>query len=185
MDFYPLIAAFGFIFLSELGDKTQITTMILASKAPAKSVFMGAILAFLAVDGMSALVGGEVLRLLPYRLVSLVSGGIFIGLGLYTLIRREEEVKVKDSRNDYLASFSIIFLMELGDKTQIASLVLSAQLNSTPLVLAGIMLAFTILTLIAVLLGAKFMKRLPEKLLKIVSSLLFIIFGILFISGSI
>ncbi|MGB9622486.1 MAG: TMEM165/GDT1 family protein, partial [Candidatus Bathyarchaeia archaeon] len=45
------MAAFGFIFLSELGDKTQIATMILASKSPAKSVFIGAILAFLAVDG--------------------------------------------------------------------------------------------------------------------------------------
>ena len=183
MDFYPLIAAFSFIFISELGDKTQITTMILASKAPAKSVFTGAILAFLAVDGVSALVGGELLRLLPYRLVSLVSGGIFIGLGLYSLIHREKEVRMKYSRNDYLASFSIIFLMELGDKTQIASLVLSAQLNSSILVLTGIMLAFIILTLMGVVLGSKIIRRLPERVLKIISSTLFIIFGTLFILG--
>ncbi|MGQ9680602.1 MAG: TMEM165/GDT1 family protein [Candidatus Bathyarchaeia archaeon] len=185
MDFYPLIAAFAFIFLSELGDKTQITTMILASKTPAKSVFTGAILAFLAVDGVSALIGGELLRLLPYELVSIVSGGVFIGLGLYSLIRREEDTRIGEGRNDYLASFSIIFLMELGDKTQIASLVLSAQLNSPLLVLAGIMLAFAILTLIGVLLGSKIMKRLHGRVLRIASSMLFIIFGIVSLLGAV
>lgn len=147
-------------------------------------MFTSAILAFLAVDGASALIGGELLSLLPYELVSIVSGGVFIGLGLYSLIRREEDTRISVRGNDYLASFSIIFLMEL-DKTQIASLVLSAQLNPPLLVLAGIMLAFAILTLIGVLRGSKIMKKLPVRVLRIASSMLFIIFSIVSLLGAV
>jgi len=75
--------------------------------------------------------------------------------------------------------------MELGDKTQLASIVLAAELNNPLIVLAGVMLAFSVVTGIGVIFGAKLLRLLPEKYLRIGTSLLFILFGCIFALGAI
>ncbi len=70
--------------------------------------------------------------------------------------------------------------MELGDKTQLASIILAAELKNPLIVLGGIMLAFSIVTGIGVILGAKLLRLIPEKYLKTRTSLLFMFFGFYF-----
>jgi len=178
----PLITAFTFVFLAELGDKTQLTIIMLSSKAPATSVFTGAMLAFFMVDGVSTLVGGTLLGFLPYRWVRLGSGLVFIVFGVFSMIRRKEE-KTKEERQEvtFLKTFSMVSLMELGDKTQLASVALAAELGSPLVVLLGVMLAFAVVTGIGVILGARLLSLLPERYLEVGSSLLFIFFGLVFI----
>ena len=67
MDSYllPLLTSFTLVFMAELGDKTQLATIMLSSRASGRLVFTGAMLAFLLVDGISTLAGGEILRSLP------------------------------------------------------------------------------------------------------------------------
>jgi len=181
MEVVPLMTAFGFVFLAELGDKTQLTAVMLSSKAPAISVFAGSMLAFFLVDGISALIGGELLGFLPYEWVSFSSGLVFIIFGTFSLIRSSKKIKVEEQKVTFLKTFSLISLMELGDKTQFASIVLAAELRNPLVILAGIMLAFSIVTAIGVILGAKLLRLLPEKYLKIGTSVLFIFFGFIFI----
>ena len=180
MDLLPIISTFLLILVAELGDKTQLSIISLSSNYRWKHVFAGAMLAFLAVDGISLAVGGTLLALVPIRYIQVVSGIVFIIFGIVPLLRREKKQEVivekKNSAMPLLASFSLVSLMELGDNTQILTITLAAQ--TAPLfVLAGMLLAFTLLTSAAVLIGTKLLSRLPMKWLKIGTSVLFIILG--------
>jgi len=180
MDELPLLSAFALIFIAELGDKTQLSVISLSCSYKWQHVFVGSMLAFLAVDGVSIAVGGPLLALVPLRYVQIVSGFVFVIFGVVPLLRKEKTddipVNKKPSNIPLLASFSLIALMELGDKTQIITITLAAQ-SSPLLVLIGMVSAFTLLTGIAVLVGAKLVSRLPMKWIKIGTSTLFIILG--------
>jgi len=65
MDLVPLVSAFALVALAELGDKTQLTVILLSSRHSAFSVFSGAMLAFFVVDGVGVLVGGALLGRFP------------------------------------------------------------------------------------------------------------------------
>jgi len=181
VDVIPLMTAFTFVFLAELGDKTQLTAMMLSSKSSVISVFSGSMLAFFLVDGLTALIGGELLGFLPYKLVSFFSGLLFILFGIFSLIHKNKRIEIENQKASFLKTFSLISLMELGDKTQLASIVLVAELKNPLIVLAGVMLAFSVVTAIGVIFGARLLRLLPEKYLRIGTSLLFIFFGLIFI----
>lgn len=181
VDVVPLMTSFTFVFLAELGDKTQLAAIMLSSRSSAISVFAGSMLAFFLVNGLSALIGGELLGFLPSEWLSLISGLVFIFYGFFSLIHRNEKIEIKDQKATFLKTFSMISLMELGDKTQLASIFLAAEFKSPLIVLIGVMLAFAVVTGIGVIFGAKLLKLLPEKYLRIGASLLFILFGLIFI----
>ena len=65
-----------------------------------------------------------------------------------------------------LTAFTFIFLAELGDKTQITSIILAAEFCPPIIVFIGIMLAFSIITGIGIIFGMKILKLLPKKILK-------------------
>ncbi len=180
MDSLPVASAFLLILVAELGDKTQLAVISLSCKYNVKHVFAGAMLAFLAVDGISAAVGGPLLALLPVNVVQMVSGIVFIVFGIVPWLRKEKPLfeDKPSSRLPLLASFSLIALMELGDKTQLITVTLAAE-NSALLVVVGLILAFALLTGVAVLVGAKLVARLPIKWLKLCTSVLFVILGCL------
>jgi putative Ca2+/H+ antiporter (TMEM165/GDT1 family) len=180
MDAFPAVSVFLLIFVAELGDKTQLSVISLSSSYKGHHVFAGAMLAFLAVDGLSIAFGGTLLALVPLRYVQVVSGIVFVAFGVFPLFRKSKtddaSLKPKRSTVPLIASFSLVALMELGDKTQILTLTLAAQ-TAPILVLIGMLSAFVLLTAVAVLIGAKLVSRLPVKWLKIITSTLFIVLG--------
>lgn len=185
MDLTPLVTTFTFVFLAELGDKTQLTVIMLSSKSTVASVFAGSMLAFFLVDGLSAVIGGELLGLLPTEWVSLISGLVFAFYGFFLLFRRDKEIEIRSEKATFLNAFSMISLMELGDKTQLASVLLAAEFKSPFVVLIGVMLAFSVVTGIGVVFGAKLLRFLPERYLRTATSLLFILIGFIFIIDAI
>jgi putative Ca2+/H+ antiporter (TMEM165/GDT1 family) len=180
-----LITAFTFILLAEIGDKTQLTTIMLSSRSSAISVFSGAMLAFFLVDGLSAIIGGKLPDFIDCKWINLISGLVFILIGFFSFIYKNEKIILKNQRMSFFNTFFIVSLMELGDKTQITSIVLAAEFCSPIIVLMGIMLAFSIITGIGIIFGIKILRLLPEKYLKILTSILFIIFGSFFIYNGI
>ena len=180
MDLLPIVSTFLLILVAELGDKTQLSIISLSSTYKWKHVFAGAMLAFLAVDGISLAVGGTLVALVPIRYVQIVSGIVFLIFGIFPFLRREKKqdavVEKRSSAMPLFASFSLVSLMELGDKSQIIAITFAAQ-TAPILVLAGMILAFTLLTATAVLIGTKLVSRLPMKWLRIGTSVLFIILG--------
>ncbi len=185
MDLVPVLTTFLLILVGELGDKTQLTVISLSCEYKAKYVFAGAMIAFLVVDGVSTIIGGPLLALLPMNAVRIISGVVFMVFGVLSLVRKDEkDVALKrKSRFPIFAVFGLIALLELGDKSQIITITLAAQ-NPPLLVLVGLMLAFALLTGIAVLIGTKLLSRLPMKWVKLVTSAIFVIIGALSIVGA-
>jgi len=182
MDFFPLLASFGIIMLAELGDKTQLAVISLSCKRRSKSVFIGAILAFAVVDGVSALVGGAIAAVIPAFWIGIGAGIAFIAFAVYTLVfEKDEKPDINDRPLAVASTFSLVALMELGDKTQLASISLAAEYDAPLMVFVGVMLAFTVLAGLAVVLGMAISKYVPLRYVRIGSGLLFIVFGVLFI----
>lgn len=83
------------------------------------------------------------------------------------------------------STFITIFLAELGDKTQLASILMTSKTNKPVLVFIGTMLAFAVVTIIGVSVGGVITKFLPISFIKVGAAIAFIIIGILILVGKI
>ena len=185
MDLTPLIASFTLFSLMEFGDKTHIAVITLSMKHKPLLVFAGALGAFAVVDGASVLAGGFIADLIPSFWINVISGGLFLLFGLLTLRREDDKVEVEESGRGALAStFSLVSLMELGDKTQFASFVLAARYGNPGMVFLGILLGAALITGSGVIIGKGLMKFIPEHYLRYVAAALFILFGIIFLANA-
>ncbi len=183
MDLTPLIASLTLFSLMEFGDKTHIAVITLSMKNRPLEVFIGALGAFALVDGASVLVGGLIADLIPEFWINVISGVLFLLFGVLTLISKEDEEEVKErGRSGMASAFSLVTLMELGDKTQFASFVLAARYGSPVLVFLGIMLGAALITGSGVVIGKGLMKIVPERYLRYAAAALFLIFGVIFLA---
>ena len=196
MDWQILISTFGLVFVAELGDKTQLAVMTQTCKFRRPwSVFLGGSIALVAVTALGA-IGGKVLSsVVPDIVVRAVAALGFAVMGV--LIWHEASKRASDEENAcsieenscsdgatrwkwqaFAATFSLIFLAELGDKTQLAVLgVASKQPTAWP-VFAGGALALTVVTALGVVGGQKLCQLIPEKLLLKISATAFVVMGV-------
>jgi putative Ca2+/H+ antiporter (TMEM165/GDT1 family) len=173
----PLIT----IAAAELGDKTQISILLLSSKTSKHlQLLIGAILSFAIVDGIAILAGTWITTVIPMNYLKILSALVFIIIGILMLMSKDGEEKVTKQRNPFFAAFLIIMLTEWGDKTQIAAAIFATQYDGI-FVFIGTMIALTILTLIAIFFGKIISKRLNKKIINKIAGIIFIILGITFI----
>ena len=180
-------ATFVAIVLAEIGDKTQVMTLALAARNRAiLPVFAGSVLGEVSANSIGVAIGTFLGFVIPVNIISLVAGVVFIVFGIVNIVRKEEqEEKVPrvKTKSILFSAFYIIFLAEMGDKSQVLTLGLSAQYQNPITILAGLSLGFMVISLASALLGKRTSKILPMKWIKIGSGALFIVFGILFIAG--
>jgi len=157
----------------------------LSTRYRAASIFTGAMLAFALVNGVGVLVGEAIAEYIPSNWVGIGSGIAFLLFGFYTLFPKAEETKIRYGKYAILSSFSLIALMELGDKTQLATIVLAARYTSPTLVFTGVVLAYLILTVVGIIIGFKISRLVPMKKMKIAVSAIFILFGIIFLLSAV
>jgi putative Ca2+/H+ antiporter (TMEM165/GDT1 family) len=92
MDWKIMATTFGAIFLAELGDKTQLATMGMASGATSKwAVFIGASLALIATSALGVLLGDGLSRVIPPHWIQRGAGLLFVGIGIFMLWPRVGE----------------------------------------------------------------------------------------------
>jgi putative Ca2+/H+ antiporter (TMEM165/GDT1 family) len=174
----PLLA----VGLAEMGDKTQLSVLLLSSRTREyMQLLLGVMLAFLLADGFAILLGSWVTNVVPVHLIKLISGAAFILFGMLILKGdRDEDPKGDLSpKNAFISGFSMIFLSEWGDKTQIASALFATEYNPH-LVFIGVMTALLILTIMAIYLGRFLGSRLDRKAITRVAGVLFLLIGISF-----
>jgi len=182
LDLLPILSTFAIVALAEFGDKTQIAVICLSAKHRPRSVFIGALLAFALVDGVSALIGGAIAPFIPAFWIGLVAGISFLIFGIYTIFSREDTmVKIKEHSKTVTTSFLLIAIMELGDKTQLAVIVLSAEYSAPIQVFLGVMLAFALLTALGAVFGKIISRYISTRYIKIGASLMFAAFGVIFL----
>lgn len=128
---YAFAVATILITLAELGDKTQLLALALATKYKAWQVLVGIFAATLAVHLFSTLVGGLVGDLIPAFWMSIITGLLFVGFGIWTLRGDEDQDADEATRNSrfgpILTTAVAFFLAELGDKTQIMTMTIAAD----------------------------------------------------------
>lgn len=175
--FIPFIT----IGIAELGDKTQIIVFTLAGKHKKPvQLLIGATLAFLAADAIAIFLGAIIQRYIDLDIIKLIGGILFIGFGIYTLAKKEkkEEIEIKKKRTGMFlfSAFIIIFIAEMGDKTQLAAGLFATQYDPF-LVLIGAVMAESILSALAIFLGKIVLRRIDEKKVAFIAGVLFIIVG--------
>jgi len=172
------------ITLAEMGDKTQLMALALASRYPVVQVILGVCLGILTTN-LVAVAGGTIIgEALPVTLVRLVSGVAFLGFAAWTLRDRckDEACTVNDRLPCFLAVGSAFFLAELGDKTQLTALALAADSGEFLSVWAGSSLGMGLAAALAIAIGTLAHRRLPERAVKWVSAGVFALFGVLAIA---
>ena len=172
----PLIA----IGLAEMGDKTQLSVILLSSRTREYiPLLAGVMLAFLITDGFAILIGSWMTGIIPLDLLKLISGGVFILFGALILRgdqKEAEEERGLSSGNALLSGFSLIFLSEWGDKTQIASALFATEYDPI-MVFIGVMAALFILSVMAIYLGQIISQKVDRKLVSRIAGTIFLIIG--------
>lgn len=202
---HPSLAAFGAsltaITLAELGDKTFFMALILATRHRGRHVFIGAFAALTAVTLISLGLGYGLRELLPPAVVPWLAAALFLVFGVKLLVdaqgmgahqaeeeekEAEEAVSEAESRgrisNTWAViweSFALVFVAELGDRTQFTTIFLAtAPAFTFAGLLAGTLLGHALVTWLAVGAGKWIGGRLSEKVLYRLSGGLFLVFGI-------
>ena len=185
-DLVPLLSAFAIVAAAEFGDKTQMAVICLSAKHKPKPVFIGAVLAFTLVDGISAIVGGAIAPFIPKFWIGVAAGISFLIFGIWTLLSKEDlTVKIREHSKTVITSFILIGVMELGDKTQLAVIALSAEYKAPLQVFVGVVFALALLTGLGVIFGKILSRYVSGRYVKISAGLIFLAFGVLFLAGSI
>jgi putative Ca2+/H+ antiporter (TMEM165/GDT1 family) len=198
LDWGALFSTLGLIFVAELGDKTQLAVVTQTCKYRRPwAVFAGASLALVMVTLIGALGGQLLSRFVPVGVLRTIAALAFIVMG--GLIGREaSKAGAEDTLGqacDYIApgcttasrwdwkafssSLGLLFVAELGDKTQLAVLSLSSKHGSPWAVFVGGALALTLVTAIGVVGGQGLCRLIPERLLLWISATAFVVMGIL------
>jgi putative Ca2+/H+ antiporter (TMEM165/GDT1 family) len=171
--------SFGLIFTAELGDKTQLMVLSLALRYGSRPVLAGALLAFALLSGSAAIAGAGIGSLLDHELITRISAWVFIAFGVYLLFRKNEEEAGKDpsGKAGFAATFGMIAISEMGDKTQIGTLLLSVKYQSFVAVFLGSLAALACATLLGVLIAGRMHQYISPRYISPVSGGLFILVG--------
>ena len=138
---YALLVAFVVIFVAEQGDKTQILAFALSTRYKAWQVLLGIGVATLLMNGVFAVAGRLVGNLIPSFWLWVASGVAFVGFGIWALLESEEDESAEaDARfrgfGPIVTSGGLFFLAELGDQSELITMVLAAN-SAGPLLALG------------------------------------------------
>lgn len=164
--------------LAEIGDKTQLLSLVLAARYRKPwPVCLGILLATLANHALAASMGALVATwFAPQTLRWIIAASFFI-VALWTLIPDklddEGEMLPRSGRSVLLATMLAFFLAEMGDKTQIATVVLAAQYQPMWQVIGGTTLGMLLANVPVVWFGARFSSRLPLRAARFTAAALF------------
>ncbi len=189
--FVTFATTLGLIALLEIGDKTQLITISLATRHPWTKVLVGAAVGLTTATAIGAAIGGVLAAVLSVWLIFIKLGGgiLFVALGVWTVfvaVRRHGEAEpltktLSGARGAFVETVSFTFLAEFGDKTQIAVIILAATYAAPISVFAGASLAETLVAVTSVMIGAGLSRILTKRRLEAFSTALFIMAGALLI----
>lgn len=167
--------------LAEIGDKTMLLAIVLATRfRKPLPIVLGILVATLANHGIAAFLGQVVAGLLEGQWFRYAVGVSFIAMALWTLVPDKlDDEEAKPSRfGAFLTTTIAFFLVEIGDKTQIATIALGAQFQNVLLVTAGTTLGMMLANVPAVYLGHALVERVSLALVRRIAALLFFAIGV-------
>lgn len=176
------LASTAVVALAEIGDKTMLLAIVLAARLRAPwQILAGIFAATILNHSLAAFVGSEVAGLLdaPWFRIAVALG--FIVMAAWTLIPDkldDDEGGFRQRGGAFLTTAIAFFFVEMGDKTQIATIALGAKYHDVLVVAAGTTLGMMIANAPAVFLGDKLLSRISLKWTRIMAALVFLVLGL-------
>ncbi len=177
----------GIVALAEMGDKTQLLALLLAARFRKPwPIVWGILVATLANHALAGALGAWVTTFLGPTALRWVLGVSFIAMALWVLIpdKLDEGDAVKAPRFGVFATTLVaFFLAEMGDKTQIATVMLAAQYKAYLWVVAGTTLGMMLANAPVVWLGERITRRVPIRAVHVTSAVIFLALGLYALLG--
>lgn len=185
-----LFTSTALVALAEMGDKTQLLAMLLATRfrKPTPIIF-GILFATLANHFLAALLGHSIAGVLTQPWFRYAVAASFIAMAAWTLIPdkidEEAPLKAPSKAGVFVTTLIAFFLVEMGDKTQIATVALGARFDNVFAVTAGTTLGMMIANVPAVFLGDRLLAKVPLGAVRAVAALLFLAIGVWLLAAKI
>jgi putative Ca2+/H+ antiporter (TMEM165/GDT1 family) len=181
IDLEALLTSTAVVGLAEIGDKTQLLAIVLAArfKRPLPIV-LGILAATLANHFLAALLGGQAAAFLDAAWFRYAVAASFIVMAAWTLIPDKlDDEDFKPARHGaFLTTLIAFFLVEMGDKTQLATIALGARFHDVLPVTAGTTLGMMIANVPAVFFGRELIRRVPLNVVRWIAAALFLAVGL-------
>jgi putative Ca2+/H+ antiporter (TMEM165/GDT1 family) len=174
------------IAVGELGDKTQLLTLILAARLRKPIPIIAGIFVATLVNHLGAcLVGEWVGKLITPEILRWVLGISFLAVAAWALIpdKLNEDVKTRSHYGVFVLTAVTFFLAEMGDKTQIVAMALAAKYNDLFSVVAGTTLGMMLVNVPTVLFAERATKWIPVKLVRIIAAAIYAVLGVVTLLG--
>jgi Ca2+/H+ antiporter, TMEM165/GDT1 family len=172
--------------LGELGDKTQLLALVLATRLRRPMVIIaGVFVATLGNHLLACWVGQWVGSLLTPAVLRWVLGASFLGVALWALIpdRLDKGVVTRGAYGVFALTAVTFFLAEMGDKTQIAALALAAKYASLWQVVAGTTLGMMIVNVPTVIFAERLTRYIPLRAVRVVAAAIYAALGVATLLG--
>lgn len=183
-----LIKTLLLVFIAEIGDKTQLLLITCAARFSIIQVLIGIIIGVFLNHGLAILIGTYISNIINSDFLQIVAGIIFIIFGLITLLSNGKE---EESNNQFINCGPVLtvatafFLGELGDKTQLTAMTIAMEAKYPLLILAGSIVGMLLVGLIGIIIGTTLTKKVSSNIIRLVSAIAFIAFGVAKISTKI
>jgi putative Ca2+/H+ antiporter (TMEM165/GDT1 family) len=172
----------GIVALAEMGDKTQLLALVLAAKFRKPwPIVAGILVSTLVNHGLAGAVGAWVTGVLGPDVLRWVLGASFIAMAVWMLIPDkidEDEVGNGPRYGVFLTTVVAFFLAEMGDKTQVATVMLAARFNAWGTVVAGTTLGMMLANAPVVWFGDAITRKVPIKLVHTIGAVVFLVLGV-------
>ena len=172
----------GIVALAEMGDKTQLLSLVLAARFRKPwPIVWGILAATLANHALAGAAGTWVTAVLGPDVLRWVLGGSFLAMAAWMLIpdTLDEGDSDKPLRLGVFGTTVVaFFLAEMGDKTQVATVMLAARYNVWAPVVAGTTLGMILANAPVVWLGDRITRRVPIRVVHVVSAVIFAVLGL-------
>jgi len=184
--FEAFLVSTGVVALAEIGDKTQLLALVLAAKfRKPVPIILGILVATLANHGMAGALGAWIAAWLGPIGLRWVLGISFVAMAIWTLVpdKYEEQNAAPPRFGVFITTTVAFFLVEMGDKTQIATVALAAKYPSLLAVVLGTTLGMMLANVPAVWLGDVAAHKLPLTLVRRVAAALFLLLGVVVLAN--
>jgi Ca2+/H+ antiporter, TMEM165/GDT1 family len=173
----------GIVALAEMGDKTQLLSLVLAARFRKPwPIVLGIFVATLFNHALAGAVGSWVTKALGPDMLRWVLGGSFIAMAIWMLIPDKLDEGDGDAAPRYgvfVTTLVAFFLAEMGDKTQVATVMLAARFDAWGPVVAGTTLGMMFANAPVVWFGDRITRKVPIRLVHIVGAVIFLVLGVL------
>jgi putative Ca2+/H+ antiporter (TMEM165/GDT1 family) len=176
----PLFVSAGTVALAEIGDKTQLLALLLAARFRRPwPIVAGILVSTILNHALAGWLGVLVAQWLTPAVLRWVVAASFIAVALWTLKPdRMDEDTALPAANAFAATVVAFFLAEIGDKTQVATVLLATRFDALWQVVAGTTVGMLLANVPVVVFGSRFARRLPLRTARVVAALVFLALGL-------